>query len=336
MRRKKKNRNTWHRKLRHAAVYYAARGVFDVVRGLPFESAQALGRGVGALAWAFDRRARAATLAHLRRAYGDALSPQERLRIARKSFDHLGCVAAEIAHIPRLTAGELRARVRVEGEEILKEAYARGAGRGVIALTAHLGAWEWIAQYGRLVMGLEVLAIAREASNLRIQDWMERIRSFHGVQVAYRKRAGVRVLRTLKRGNGVGILADQCTKGEGVFVPFFGHPAHTLIGPAQMAIATGASVVPMFMYREPDFSHYTFEIQPPIPIPDGPTPLLRACQLTAQLTAAIEAAIRKRPEQWAWLHRRWMRTPETDEDPVFDPATGHLRPGTRPSPNSPT
>ncbi len=326
---KRSSRHSFSRRARHRVVYWGARAALGAFGALPLGIARPLGRGLGRLAGALDLRNRRIALEHLRLAFGETMPEAERRRILRAMYANLGSLGAEVAHLPRLTPEILRRRVRIDGEAALARALEEGRQRGLMAITGHIGCWEWIPPIGRLLFDFELLSIARELANPLIHDLTERLRRSHGAQVAYRKRAGVRAIRTLKKGGGVGILLDQCTKGEGVFTPFFGRPAHTLLGPAQLALATNCVVVPVFLLRPPDPAEpLIFQVHDPVALPpEGEDAFLRACRLTAQLTSILESVIRLRPEQWVWFHRRWKRQPGDDPDPVFDPATGRLSGG---------
>ncbi len=319
-------RNSRLRRWRHRLVYWGARLLAGVLGRVPFALAVGLGRGVGRVGYFLARRERLRALDHLTRAYGESLTEKERRQVAREAFANLGNLAVEIVHIPRLTAVKLKRRVRVADEGRFRALQDHLKKKGVLILTAHLGAWEWMVPYAPLAMGVGLIAVAREQSNPYVQAWFERVRMAHGVEVAYRKQAGLRVLRGLREGKAIGILLDQCTKGEGVFVPFFGHPAHTLTAPARLALRTRAEIIPVFLIRENGGRQLALHVLDPVPLPETEDVELAAYQLTACLTSIIEEQVRRWPEQWVWIHRRWRRTPEDDRDPAYDPATGAVIP----------
>jgi len=320
---------SWARRARHRIVYGVARAAAGMLATLPFDVAVGIGRMLGWLGYYVVYPERRRALDHLRVAFGDTLTDSQRRRIAHSMFTQFGNIAAEMTHIPRWTAEDLRRRVHVADEEKYLSILDEGRRRGFICITAHLGAWEYVAQYGALVSGYDVVAVAREQGNPFIQAWAERVRAAHGVEIVYRKRAGVPTFRALKQGRGVGILLDQCTKGDGVFTPFFGRPTHTLTGPARLALRTGAVVAPLFMIREDGGKRMTLHVHDPVPLPEEKNTDEAVYQLTATLASIIEDQIRRWPEQWVWIHRRWRRTPENDSDPVFDPVTGTVVPQPR-------
>lgn len=98
------------------------------------------------------------------------------------------------------------------------------------------------------------------------------------------------------------MLIDQDTKVDGVWVPFFGRPAFTPVGAAKIALRQKTEVIPTFVERRPDGSHLV-RIHPPLDLPEDPR------EATAVMTRAIEEQVRRQPEQWVWMHRRWRRQP---------------------------
>ena len=111
------------------------------------------------------------------------------------------------------------------------------------------------------------------------------------------------LLRVLRRGEILGLLMDQDTNVQGVFAPFFGRPAHTPVGPVRLAMRTGAPLVPMALYREGEGYHLV--VQPPIPLPDTGDREADLREGVARCNRTLEALIRRHPEQWVWMHRRW-------------------------------
>lgn len=318
------------RPARHALVYWAARSAFAPLQAMPIDMALRVGRLLGRAAAVVDRGRRRRSTEQMAAALGPgaatpALDGAGVRRAVLGMYEALGCSFAEMIHLPKVTTDFLERRFEVVGMENYERAAA--AGRGVIAITAHFGAWELLPQYAVGVKKRPFVAIAREVKNARIQEWTEKLRRTNGVEIAYRERAGITAVRMLKKGGIVGILADQCTKGPGVFVPFFGRPAHTLTGPAKLALSTKAAVVPAFLARLNAPTRWRLEVGTPIELPNTGNAERDAYELTARITAVIEGIVRKYPEQWMWLHERWKRTPETDEDPVYDPATGAVTPG---------
>ncbi len=269
---------------------------------LPSALGLVVGRRVGDLLWWLLPRRRAMTLENLRRSLGSELSPAELRRLGRRSFQHLGMNLIEGCRYFLRPTDVMLSRVRVEGAEHLRAAAARG--RGILVLTAHFGNWELLAAAHGLT-GLPLSIVVRPLDHPLLDDLAARFRRRGGVEMIVKHRAVRDVLEALRRQRMVGILLDQnATRSEGVFVPFFGVPASTSKGLAIIALRTGTPVVPVFLRREPDGRHRMEVGVPLAPPPDGDV-----ATYTATFNAAIEAAIRRAPEQWFWMHARWRTRP---------------------------
>ena len=271
-----------------------------VLAYLPLAPGLWLGRRLGDLAWAALRRRRRICLANLRRAFGPDLVPAELGRLGRRSFQHLGMNAVELCRLFFRPPAGVLARVDLAGHEHL-EAALRG-GRGVLIVSAHYGNWELlparIVQSGHpgavVVRPLPHPILEAVASRMRRRGGFDLIDKRHGLRA---------ILSTLRAGAVVGLLLDQnASRHEGVFVPFFGEPASTSKGLALIARRSGAAVVPAFIRRTGTGTHRV-EVEPALP------PVEDVAALTAMVNAAIERAIRRAPEQWLWVHRRWRTRP---------------------------
>ncbi len=269
---------------------------------LPPSIGLALGRRIGdALWWALPRRRRIA-LENIERGLGRDLPPAEVRRLGRRSFQHLGMNLVEACRYFLRPTEVMLSRVHVQGVEHLRHAAAEG--RGILILTAHYGNWELLAAAHGLT-GLPLSVVVRPLDDPILDEIADRFRRRSGAELIVKHRAVREIMQALRRGRMVGILLDQnATRAEGVFVPFFGVPASTSKGLALLALRTGDPVVPVFLRREPDGRH-CMDVRPPLPAPaDGDVR-----SYTAAFNEAIEAAIRRAPEQWLWMHARWRTRP---------------------------
>jgi KDO2-lipid IV(A) lauroyltransferase len=150
--------------------------------------------------------------------------------------------------------------------------------------------------------------VARALDRPSLDAWADRLRRTTGVEVVDKRQALRPVLEALRRGRLVGVLLDQnASRREGVFVPFFGRLASTSRSIAVLALRTRTPIVPVFARRLAPGRH-EITIHPELPLPPaGDEGAIRT--LTAQCTAAIEAAIRGAPDQWLWCHDRWRTRP---------------------------
>lgn len=284
-----------------AVVGAAGRGAGRLPAGL----ADRLGGALGAVAHTLLRGRRRIVLANLELALGRELDPARRAAVARAHFHHLGLTALEACRLFFGAAAPLLERVRVEGLEHLHAAL--GHGRGVLYLTAHLGNWELLAA-AHAVTGVGLSVVVRPLDNPRLEALLARGRARGGVGLIPKRRALRPVMNVLARGGCVGILLDQDAGPDGVFVPYFGHPASTSRSLAVLALKTGAPVVPAFIRRLADGGHrVTLEAMVPLARTGDRGHDVAAA--TAAFTAVIERHVRAQPEQWFWVHRRWKTRP---------------------------
>ena len=262
--------------------------------------AQRVGRWIGRAAWTAGRRDRRRALDHLALAY-PALPDGERRRIARDSIVHQGITLAETLHVSRRSCADVERYVDAEGWEGVRGLAT--AGRPVMILTGHCGNWELLAALINC-RGLAMSVVGRRLDEPDLQELLLGARRRFGTETIERGEPGSsrRLLRVLRAGGALGMLIDQDTRVEGVWVDFFGRPAHTPVGAAKIALKVGAAVIPSFIERRPDGRHLA-RFLPPLDLPADPT------EATARMTAAIEAQVRRVPEQWVWMHRRWRRRP---------------------------
>jgi Kdo2-lipid IVA lauroyltransferase/acyltransferase len=235
------------------------------------------------------------------------LSAQERDRILRGLFRNLGWQLVEFCHMSRYTPENTRDWIRTEGLEHYQAAQARG--KGVLVVTGHMGAWELSSFYHSL-MGYPMDMVIRRLDNRRLDALVNGIRCLHGNRVFPKDNFARCLLRAMRAGQTVGILMDtNMTPPQGVFVDFFGRKACTASGLARVALKTGAAVLPGFMLWEASEQRYVLHFGPELVFErsaDEENDILAATQLCTQ---AIESWIRRYPDQWLWIHRRWKTRP---------------------------
>ena len=292
------------RPLRSALLARAARLLAAIAAHLGWERNQAAGRRLGAIAWRISRRDRRRTLEHLAIAF-PSLAPGERARLGRASFLHLGAMLGEGLYLLSRDEAEVGRRVALEGWEHVEA--ARAARRPILIVTGHCGNWELLAA-ALNTRGLGMSVIARALDEEALQEMLAGFRARFGTRTIVRGAASAprELLRALRGGGALGLLIDQDTKVDGVFVPFFGRLAWTPTAAADLARRFDAAVLPAFIERLPDGGHRA-RIEPAFELPEDAT------AATAALTRRIEEQIRRRPEQWVWLHRRWRRRPPADQ-----------------------
>lgn len=272
----------------------AMRLAMGTVTAPPRAVAVRLGRGLGALVHALGIR-RHVVLENLRIAFPE-WTERERSEVAGRTFRHFGEMLADLGRLPRWTDDNFRERILLENRSHFDDALAQG--RGVIVATGHLGGFE-AGPAGLQSLGYQVTSIYAPVRNPFVDRYMNRLRTLRGAHVAARG-IGIRgAVEALRRNEMVAIFADQDAGRKGLFIPFFGRTASTLYGPAELALRTGAVLVPGFILK--DGPVYRFRPQPPIPHSDRET-------MMRTFNALLEAAIREHPDQYFWLHKRWKTT----------------------------
>lgn len=287
-------------RVRQRLEYLIVRGVMAVVRVLPDPVAAAAGAAVGLAAYYVDGAHRRIAQRNLAAAF-PSRTPAERTTIARAAFVHFGRLLFALLKFSTLSREEMLERVEVSGEERSRAAYAHG--KGVLFVTGHFGFWELQA----LVHALRVepiTVLARALDNPLLNDLLERIRQRTGNAVVYRRGTIRRVMRTLDAGHGVAILIDQhIMTRDAIYVDFFSRPAATTSAVAALALRTGAPIVPVFALPAPG-GRYRLIYEHPITPPDPDTPNA-VREFTQRCTDVLEMYVRRNPELWLWMHRRW-------------------------------
>jgi KDO2-lipid IV(A) lauroyltransferase len=286
--------------LKHRLEHAGIRCLIFFVRALPESMALRVGASIGTLAFAFDRRRR--LIAQENVAAGLPGRPTgEQRAIVRGAFQHFGRLLVEFLRFDAMSPEQMLARVEWEGEERAKAAYAHG--RGVLFVTGHFGFWELQALVHALKLP-PMAVMARALDNPVLNERLEEMRTRTGNSVIYRQGGVRKVLRRLQSGGAVGVLIDQhVLGGDAVTVNFFNRPAATTSAVAALALRTGARVVPLFAlplgggrYR------MVYEHAIELPAPDSPDPVR---ELTQRCTDVLEMYVRRHPELWLWMHRRW-------------------------------
>ena len=235
------------------------------------------------------------------------LSPKARKKILRHVFRNLGWQMVEFCRLPRYTAENTRSWIRTEGLEHFLAAEARG--RGVLVLTGHLGAWELSSFYHSL-MGHPMGMVIRRLDNRILDEYVNNIRCLHGNKVLHKDDFARGLLHAMRAGETVGILMDtNMTPPQGVFVRFFGITACTASGLARVALKTGAAVLPGFLLWEPAERKYVLHFGPELVFAKSDDHEADILAATQQCNDVLESWIRRYPDQWLWIHRRWKTRP---------------------------
>ncbi len=235
------------------------------------------------------------------------LSSKTRKKILRGVYVHLGWQLVEFCRMESYSAENTRDWLRTEGLEHYLAARERG--KGVLIITGHLGVWELSSFYHSL-MGYSMGMVIRRLDNRKLDAYVNRIRCLHGNFVLSKDEFGRGLLTAMHEGRTVGILMDtNMTPPQGEFVKFFGIEACTGTGLAHIARKTGAAVLPGFMFWEATERRYVLRFGEEVPMPQTDDVAADILEGTQRCTSVLESWIRRYPDQWLWIHRRWKTRP---------------------------
>ncbi|HVP44361.1 MAG TPA: lysophospholipid acyltransferase family protein [Terriglobales bacterium] len=290
------------RKLEYAPVWLLVK----VLGALPRPLSRALAITLAHAVYWLHPRLRKVGLRNLEIAFPEK-SPAVRRRILKGTFTSLGRQLAEFCLFPRYTRENASRVILYDGFENYDSAHRRG--KGVIFLTAHFGGWE-LSSFFHSLTGHPLHIVVRPLDNPYLDALVDRYRTLHGASSFGKQDFARGLIAAMRAGESVGILADQNVMPEGgVFVDFFGKPACTAAGPARVALRTDAAVLPTFTIWDAQIGRYRLRFDPPLPLVRSGDDEADAAANTAAFTKAIENYVRRYPEQWLWVHRRWKTRP---------------------------
>jgi len=259
----------------------------------------------GKIGFSFAKKERNKAISALKMAFPEK-SDSEIKKIAEKIFINLCKYIIELLNIYKLNKNNLEEWIKPEGFEKVERALAKG--KGVLMLSSHFGNWDLQAMYFSLT-DHPIDVIARRIYFNKYDDFINRVRRSKGMGIIFRDESPKKILRSLKQNKAIGILADQDIDSvDGVFVDFFGKPAYTAKAPVALSLVSGAPILPCFTVR--DGTRYRFIIEDPVEIEERSTKEETIRYNTQKWTRVLEKYIRKYPDHWVWMHRRWKTRPE--------------------------
>jgi Kdo2-lipid IVA lauroyltransferase/acyltransferase len=295
--------------LEYAAVW----SLLKAMSALPRPVARFAGAKMAALLYWLRPSLRRAAMENLKLAF-PSWTQKQRHAVTRGMVRQLGWMGAEFAHFPRYTKGNIDRLVLLDGFENF--ASARERGKGVLFLTGHMSAWE-LAPFAQALFGNSLHFLVRPVDNPRVDALITRYRCLSGNLPIEKNQSARAVLKVLAANGTVGILADQNTLlTEGVFVNFFGIPACTTAGLARFALHTSAAVVPGFLHWDQELRKYRLCFEPPVDLIRTGDEIADIRENTQRFTCVIEDYVRRYPDQWLWVHRRWKTRPP-GESPIY-------------------
>ncbi len=280
----------------------------QILRLIPDRGKKALGTILGRIGYYVLRERRKVAIENMRRAF-KSLSDEELKRCAKRVFENLGINLVECLFFPYLKESEYEKRFKVKVEDGAAEAlHARGA----IALGFHFSNWEITGVLSKLLKR-EIVAIAKPLKGFRLLGrFVNQLRSKTGLSVISNKEAVGEVVKFVRDGKIVAILADQREKrSKCVYVDFFGEKVPTSKSVPLIALRTKAPVIPIYSIRE-GFLNYTIVLSHPIEIRRNGHLSSVILENARKVNGFLETLIRTFPEEWFWVHRRWARKKVTE------------------------
>ena len=285
--------------MRHRLEYSLVRVVSAVVARMSLKTVRACGAALGHLVYRLDRFHRRTAVQNLAQAF-PARPHAEIEALARAMFAHFGRLLLELLRFESLSSDDIMRMSETEGDERVRQAHARG--KGVLFFTGHFGYWE-MNGITHALRFQPISVLVRPLDNPYLDAMLERIRTKTGNAIIERQGAIRKVLRALSANQGVAMLIDQhLHTPDAVYVDFFKRPAATTSALAALALRTGAAVIPVFAL--PTERGYRFIYEHPVDPPPADSPdAIR--EFTQRCTDVLEMYVRRHPELWLWMHRRW-------------------------------
>ena len=298
-------------KIQNKAELLAVRSLLGAIGALPLETSMRFGKSFGkTLAKRFPKLQKTARR-NLEIAMPE-LSSDEKEKIIHGTFESLGRHLGFVSHFKKFKHEDIHKLVEVVGkEENFDKAYA--SGNGVLFFTGHFGSWE-VFNLLPPAFGFGMNILVRRIDNPLVESFVDTMRTRFGSVTLDKTKSARTMFRVLRKGNLLGILADlNVQEKEGVFVDFFGVPASTTTSIAKLALATNAAVLPAFAVWEKSKQKYVVYLEPSVEYEKTEDADNDILVLTQKITDVVEKYVRKYPEQWLWIHKRWNTRPKGEK-----------------------
>jgi KDO2-lipid IV(A) lauroyltransferase len=295
----------------HVAEYVAFQTIAFLLMLLPLSGVRWLGRNLGAFVFDFLGYRKEVTLGNLRRAFPEK-SDDEIMQIARGAYKNVAISLFELVWYPKMSREQVSKSMHFVNPDVLRNAYNKG--KGLLILTAHFGNWELLGGCIVVEFGFPVSGIAKTQTNRLVNRSIDERRRRFGNKVIPMETSLREVMRALRDGEAVGIVADQAAPKENVQIEFFGTKLPTHQGPSVFSLKMGSPLIAVFSVRRPDgsFDAYVEEV-PSADLKDYNDE--NVTELTRRHVKITEDFIRRFPDQWMWMHKRWKHVPLHDHEP---------------------
>ena len=298
-------------KIQTKAELYAVRSLLGAIGALPLQTSMRFGKSFGKfLAKKFPKLQKTAKR-NLEIALPE-LSVEEKRKIVHGTFESLGRHLGFVSHFRKFKHEDIKDLIEVVGkEENFETALAKG--NGVLFFTGHFGSWE-VFNLLAPAFGYGMNILVRRIDNPLIEDFVDSFRTKFGTVTLDKTKSARKMFRVLENGEILGILADlNVQEKEGVFVDFFGVPASTTTSIAKLALKTNAEVLPAFAVWNEEKGKYVVHLEPAVKYEKSENQDEDIKVLTQKITNVVEEYVRKYPEQWLWIHKRWNTRPKGEK-----------------------
>ncbi len=295
------------KEIKYTALYYFIRFLIFSSNIIPRKAWLWFCGILGRIACVFSPKPAERMIRHLTIAFGNEKSPDEIQKLSKKTFELLGKNAAGdiLRSLSVKSLADLNQFLVTTGIENYEKAHAKG--KGVMFLTAHLGAFD-LQITNMALRGLKPNIIGTALGDEKLNELLVKYRNAYGAIAIERGKESVRLFKALKSGGSIAILIDQDTKVKSRFVNFFGNPASTPIGATVLALKSGCAVVPTYIYLDKNYRQQ-MHILPEIPLVYTGDDEKDLIINTQNFTDFTERVVREHPEQWVWMHERWKTKP---------------------------
>ena len=304
-------RNLW-KQVRYRLEYFGVRALAGAIPRLPRRVMVALARVIGALHYRFDGKGRAVALENLRLSFGDTLDARRREEVARASFRNFALGMLDLFWARNLSPANFTRYITVENFDAARAVHAKH--NGIIYLALHFGSQEWVSLTGGF-LGLPASMVALDFKNPSLDAVFGRAREHSGNRIVGQHQSMLRLLRSVRRGGGAGLLIDLALKLDqpGVIINAFGMKMHVTFLHALLHARTEVPMVPVTNIPHPDGT-CTMTVHPPLTFPPD-----MSYQAMAQACwDMFEPYIRARPDLWLWNYKHWRYKPQdTDREYPF-------------------
>lgn len=295
--------------------YAAVRGLLGSLGLLPRRAALAAAMSLAAGGYYLLGGLRRVAMTNIAIAFPE-LDQTERVRLVKGGFRNLGRILGEFSQFPKATPESLKTIIEFQVDPAVYSEYQRlkSEGRGIIIVSPHLGNWEMLV-FGWATYDGPMSYLARPLDNPLLEKLTADLRKKFGNRPINKTNSVMTAARVLRDEGLLGILADvNAHPKEGVFVPFFGKPACTSTGVALLAMRTNSAILPMCGTWDEEKQHYVAVHGKLIYAADTGERRSDILQTTAAFTAEVEKLIRRFPDQWLWIHKRWKTRPPGEPD----------------------